>query len=105
MRVRGYYRNEECAPPLRISFLQASRTRIEVGDYPWARTRALLAHETQVDPTAPSWFGSSDDELRETYPYEDWMLARSHVLVSPRVEGQYEFDLFDGVRTPVEETS
>ena len=30
-------------------------------------------------PTEPFWFGLSDDQLAEIYPYEDWILARSNV--------------------------
>ena len=73
-------------------------TRIEVGESLWARTRALLAHQTQVDPASPFWFGLSDEELRQVYPFEDWMLARSHVPLAARAEGDYECDLFAGVR-------
>jgi mycothiol S-conjugate amidase len=70
-------------------------TRIEIGRYLWARTKALLAHATQVDPTEPFWFGLSDDQLNEIYPYEDWILARSNV--GPIPERDTEYDLFDGV--------
>jgi mycothiol S-conjugate amidase len=71
-------------------------SRIDVGAYLWARTGALKAHPTQVDPTEPWWFGLTDDELAEVYPYEDWVLARSHVGFPP--EGQLEDDLFAGLR-------
>jgi mycothiol S-conjugate amidase len=70
-------------------------TRIEVGDYMWARTQALLAHATQVDPTEPFWFGLSDEQLTQIYPWEDWILAKSHV--GPIPDSDTEFDLFDGV--------
>ena len=69
-------------------------TRIDIGDYVWARTRSLLAHATQVDPTAAFWFGLSDDQLAEIYPWEDWILARSLVGDIPT---EIEHDLFDGV--------
>jgi mycothiol S-conjugate amidase len=55
----------------------------------------LLAHATQVDPTEAFWFGLSDDQLAEIYPYEDWILARS--TVGPIPESDTEYDLFDGV--------
>jgi len=73
-------------------------TRVEVADYIWARTGALRAHATQVDPTAPFWFGLDDDELAEIYPYEDWILARSLVgpIPDPEVD-DLETDLFAGV--------
>jgi mycothiol S-conjugate amidase len=70
-------------------------TRIDVSDYQWARTDSLRAHATQVDTTAGWWFGLSDEQLSETYPWEDWILARSTVGAIP--EGDEERDLFAGV--------
>jgi mycothiol S-conjugate amidase len=81
----------------RPSHDESITTRIDVGKYLWARTQALLAHATQVDPTASWWFGLSDDEMAEIYPYEDWALARS--AVGAPSEGSYEDDLFVGVRS------
>ncbi|NDE67757.1 MAG: hypothetical protein EB062_06705, partial [Actinobacteria bacterium] len=95
-------------------------TRLHVGDYLWARSGALRAHKTQVDEREPFWFGLSDAELAEVYPYEDWVLARSLVpsrAVASRVPGdgalthsepgdgaqpaaELEDDLFAGIRTP-----
>ena len=74
-------------------------TRIHVADYLWARTGALKAHATQVDPTEPWWFGLDDDELAEVYPWEDWVLAKSGIGApdSDRVE----IDLFAGIRDVV----
>ncbi|MFW2333708.1 PIG-L family deacetylase [Ilumatobacter sp.] len=69
---------------------------IAVGDYMWARTQSLKAHATQVDPTAAFWFGLSDDELREIYPWEDWILARSLVGELPGHD-RPEHDLFEGI--------
>ncbi len=71
-------------------------TKLDIGDYLWARTGSLKAHATQVDPTEPWWFGLDDHQLREVYPYEDWILARS--LVGTPAEGELETDLFAGVR-------
>ena len=73
-------------------------TRINVHDFMWARSEALRAHATQVDPTEAFWFGLTDDELAEAYPYEDWILARS--LVGSPGPGEVEDDLFAGVRQP-----
>jgi mycothiol S-conjugate amidase len=67
-------------------------TRVDVGAYLWARSGALRAHATQVDPAAAWWFGLSDDELAEVYPWEDWILA-----------GADETDLFAGIAVPVGE--
>ena len=83
-------------------------TRIDVRNYLSARSASLRAHATQVDPTEPFWFGLSDDELADVYPWEDWILARSTVEVGPdptpaagsepaRV-GETEDDLFAGIR-------
>jgi mycothiol S-conjugate amidase len=71
-------------------------TRLDVGKYLWARSQALMAHASQVDPTEAWWFGLSDDELAEVYPWEDWVLARS--AVDGPAEGVLEHDLFAGVR-------
>lgn len=72
-------------------------TRIDVGDFLWARSGALRAHATQVDDEEPFWFGLSDEQLAEIYPYEDWVLARS--LAASRSGDEIETDLFAGVRT------
>ena len=70
-------------------------TRIGVGEFMWARSRSLLAHATQIDPTAPFWFGLSDDEFAEVYPWEDWVLARTVVGEIPAHD--VERDLFEGI--------
>ena len=74
-------------------------THIEIGDFMWARTQSLQAHATQVDPTAAFWFGLSDDELAEVYPWEDWILARSLVGEIPVADDgdPLENDLFAGI--------
>lgn len=74
-------------------------TKIDVSDFIWARTGALRAHATQVDPTAGFWFGLDDDELAAAYPWEDWILARS--LVGSIPEGDDERDLFADVGVEV----
>jgi mycothiol S-conjugate amidase len=70
-------------------------TKIDVSAHLWARTGALRAHATQVDPSELFWFGLTDDQLAETYPWEDWILARS--LVGPIPEADDERDLFAGI--------
>ncbi len=74
-------------------------TRIDVRQYLWARTQALRAHATQIDPNEVFWFGLSDEELAAAYPYEDWVLAKSLVGFPPA--GEREDDLFAGVRERV----
>jgi mycothiol S-conjugate amidase len=74
-------------------------TRLDVGDYLWARSGALRAHATQVDPTEPWWFGLTDEQLAEVHPWEEWILARS--LVGEPQPGYLETDLFVGIREQV----
>jgi len=72
-------------------------TKIDVRDYLWARSESLRAHATQINPDEPWWFGLTDAELAEVYPWEDWELARSAV---GRPDGDaLEDDLFAGVRS------
>ena len=70
-------------------------TKLDVGAFMWARSGALRAHATQVDPTEAWWFGLDDHQLTEVYPYEDWILARS-MVGEPPTDG-YETDLFAGI--------
>lgn len=74
-------------------------TKVDVSEYIWARRESLLAHRTQVDPTSAWWFGLTDEEQARSYPWEDWILART--LVGSIPEGDEERDLFDGVRQRV----
>jgi mycothiol S-conjugate amidase len=74
-------------------------TKIDVSGFFWARTGALLAHATQVDPNAGFWFGLTDEELVATYAWEDWILARSFVCPIPEDDG--ERDLFAGISAEV----
>ncbi len=59
------------------------------------RDAALIAHATQVDPTG-RWFACPIELQQETWPYEDFQLARS--LVDTALP---EDDLFAGVRERV----
>ena len=72
-------------------------TRIDVGGFYGARSGALRAHATQIDPESPFWFGLPDEQLAELYPWEDYELARSRVDAAVP-----ETDLFDGLRHLVE---
>lgn len=76
-------------------------TRLHVADHLAARSGALRAHATQVDPSEPWWFGLTDEDLAEVHPWEEWILARS--LVGAPVEGEFEDDLFAGIRLPAAE--
>jgi mycothiol S-conjugate amidase len=71
-------------------------TRIDVGDYMANRRGALLAHATQVAPDG-FWMKLPDHVVRDTYPWEDFILAESRI--GPTYpEGGYETDLFAGLR-------
>ncbi len=59
------------------------------------RDAALIAHATQVDPTG-RWFACPIELQQETWPFEDFQLARS--LVDTALP---EDDLFAGVRDRV----
>ncbi len=79
----------------RASHDERITTRIDVSQHLYARTEALRAHATQVDPSQSWWFGLSDAELAEVYPWEDWVLAAS--AVGAPADGEIEDDLFAGI--------
>jgi mycothiol S-conjugate amidase len=97
---------EEITPPV-------VTTSVDVSDFADIRSRALLAHATQVDPKSPFWFGLPPEVMRTIHPYDDYRLA---LVVGPdgsiappdeRDGGgdrPVETDLFAGVRT-VDSTS
>ena len=68
-------------------------TQIDVRDHYSARTGALRAHATQIDPESVFWFGLPDDVVANLYPWEDFQLAVSRVPTTPP-----EDDLFAGLR-------
>ncbi|MFM2436672.1 MAG: putative mycothiol conjugate amidase, partial [Actinomycetota bacterium] len=73
-------------------------TKMNIGKYLWARSNSLKAHATQVDENEPFWFGLSDEELADTYPFEDWILAKS-CLENYSPDAQHlESDLFAGIK-------
>jgi mycothiol S-conjugate amidase len=78
-------------------------TRVDIAEFQSARSGALRAHATQIDPSEPWWFGLDDDELNEVWPWDEWVLARS--LVGPIPDHRTETDLFDGVRSTVSKAS
>jgi mycothiol S-conjugate amidase len=67
-------------------------TRVPCGDYFPVRDQALIAHETQVDPTS-FWFACPVEIQQQAWPTEDYQLATS--LVSSTLP---EDDLFAGIR-------
>jgi mycothiol S-conjugate amidase len=71
-------------------------TAVDISDYAAVRDMALMAHETQVDPTSKFWFGLPPEVSQAVYPVDEYVLARS--LVPTAVP---EDDLFAGVPDPV----
>jgi mycothiol S-conjugate amidase len=71
-----------------------STTFVEVADTLEARTQALLAHASQIDPDGP-WLAAPTWLIREAYPYEAFTLARSRVETSLP-----EDDLLAGLDVP-----
>ncbi|HEX2240000.1 MAG TPA: mycothiol conjugate amidase Mca [Actinomycetota bacterium] len=66
-------------------------TRIDVRDFVEVRSKALLAHATQIDPDS-FWFAIPDEMHARVYPWEDYTLVES--TVSSEVP---EDDLFAGL--------
>ncbi len=71
-------------------------TFVDVGDFLEPRRNALLAHRTQIDPDS-HWMRVPDELLRETFPWEEYVLARS-LLPETAADEAPETDLFDGLR-------
>jgi len=69
-------------------------TRLDVTEHNDVRRAALLAHQTQIDPDSPFWFGLPPEVV--VYPFDDYILARSLVDTATP-----EDDLFVGVRDRV----
>ncbi|MEM7095667.1 MAG: PIG-L family deacetylase [Actinomycetota bacterium] len=74
-------------------------TRIECAAWYERRANALLAHETQVDPTSKFWFGLPDEAMREINHEETFRRMWSRVSVG--APGEVETDLFAGIETEV----
>jgi mycothiol S-conjugate amidase len=74
-------------------------TKVPCAEFFGARDAALKAHATQVDPDG-RWFAVSLEAQAKVWPTEDYQLARS--LVPDTREGDYENDLFAGLRAPAE---
>ena len=67
-------------------------TSVDITGYEDVRLDALLAHETQIDPTSPFWFALPREEQAKIHPFEDYVLARSLVDTDTP-----EADLFAGI--------
>ncbi|MFP5327875.1 MAG: mycothiol conjugate amidase Mca [Acidimicrobiia bacterium] len=71
-------------------------TRIDISGYADVRREALLAHATQIDPNSPFWFGLPAEVARSVHPFDEYVLAESHVR-----SDLPEDDLFAGVPAEV----
>ena len=77
----------------RAAVEDAFTTTIDVEGYAHIRDEALLAHETQIDPLSPFWFGLPAEVRHATHPFDHYFLARSRVGPVDVVEN----DLFAGL--------
>lgn len=66
--------------------------QVDVSDFIELRSKALLAHATQIDPDS-FWFAVPDEMHRRIYPWEDYTLIESRVPVTDEIET----DLFAGL--------
>ena len=65
--------------------------RVNVGGFLETRDEALLAHASQVPPTATFFFWPNDVQ-RQAWPFEDYRLAKSRIETA-----EFEHDLFEGI--------
>ena len=65
--------------------------QIDVSDYIETRSKALLAHATQIDPDS-FWFAIPDELQKKVYPWEDYTLFQSTAPTEAP-----ESDLFAGL--------
>jgi mycothiol S-conjugate amidase len=66
-------------------------TQVDCADFIELRSKALLAHATQIDPDS-FWFAIPDDMQKKVYPWEDY------TLIDSSVEAKLpEDDLFAGL--------
>jgi len=68
-------------------------TVVDVASWSRVREQALRAHETQVDPNSPFWFGLPADVTDALGHYDEYHLAHNFTASQPP-----EDDLFAGIR-------
>ena len=73
-------------------------TRIDVGEFMDVGRAALLAHKTQV--AADSFWFKVPARSRSRPPSVGRLRARAFARGGTTVDGEFETDLFDGVRVP-----
>jgi mycothiol S-conjugate amidase len=54
----------------------ATHVLIDIRGHGAVMRDSLLAHETQVDPTSPHWFGLPRETSDELYPYDEYDVGR-----------------------------
>ena len=54
-------------------------TKIDIGDFHVGADGGAACARHADRPERRLWFGLTDEQLAETYPWEDWILARSRV--------------------------
>lgn len=71
------FKDERLARMLeRLEQEEPASTVIDIRGFASVGRRALLAHETQVDPNSRAWFGFPPEMDEQIYPYEEYLLAR-----------------------------
>jgi mycothiol S-conjugate amidase len=80
---------------------QRITTRVPCADYFELRDRALLAHETQIDPDG-WWFAIPRELMQRVWPTEDYELVVSHVDGPKPTFEHPEDDLFAGIPLPAQ---
>jgi mycothiol S-conjugate amidase len=76
----------------KMGFVEPEVTaQVDVGEFIELRSKALLAHATQIDPDS-FWFAIPDELQKRVYPWEDYTLIDSRVPIEDP-----ETDLFAGV--------
>lgn len=81
--------------PEKPDVMERVTTQVECADYFGARSEALRAHETQIDPDS-RFFAVPDELQRQVWPTEEYELARSVVDTTLP-----EDDLFEGIEEKV----
>ena len=89
-------RTSPFANALAAGAVDETTTRVDVGGQLATARRALVAHRSQVTPDDPWFFSVPVEAMRDIYPYEDYILMRSHVPITREADG-FEHELFSGI--------
>lgn len=76
-------------------------TLVPVADYFPSRDAALTAHASQIDPEGFFFMVPRHIEV-DAWPWDEYELAESRVPLPERADGEYESDLFEGIRSEVQ---